>query len=96
MPSIYEKNSAQIKIPNFDGDVDGIMANITNSAVEENILKRLMEKAKAYGTDPTAGNQGTSKVHPEAVVGIYKDWVIPLTKKVEVEYLLRRLEDKDF
>ena len=77
-------------------DVEGIMTSITNSAVEENILKRLMVKAKAYGTDPTAGDQGTSKVHPEVVVGIYKDWVIPLTKKVEVEYLLRRLEDKDF
>lgn len=74
-------------------DVDGIMAGITNAAVEEKILKRLVEKARAYGTDPTAGDKSSSKVHPEAVVKIYKEWVIPLTKKVEVEYLLRRLED---
>lgn len=79
-----------------NNDIDGIEKNITNSAVEEKILKRLIQKAKAYGTDPTADAQTASKVHPEAVVGIYKDWVIPLTKKVEVEYLLRRLEDKEF
>ncbi|AWU77044.1 chorismate mutase [Pichia kudriavzevii] len=73
-------------------DIEGIMENITNSAVEEKILQRLLIKAKTYGTDPTV-NEGSSKVDPEAVVGIYKDWVIPLTKKVEVNYLLRRLED---
>lgn len=75
-------------------DVDGIVANITNAAVEEKILNRLLVKAKAYGTDPTAGEKSASKVHPEAVVKIYKDWVIPLTKEVEVDYLLRRLEDE--
>lgn len=78
-----------------DKDIEGITENITNSAVEEKILQRLIAKAKAYGTDPTS-NDSSSKVHPEAVVGIYKDWVIPLTKKVEIEYLLRRLEDKEF
>lgn len=74
-------------------DIDGIVENITNSAVEEKILNRLLIKAKTYGTDPTS-HESNNKVHPEAVVGIYKDWVIPLTKKVEVEYLLRRLEDE--
>ena len=74
-------------------DVEGIIANITNAAVEEKILQRLLLKAKTYGTDPTLGLHGISKVQPEVVVGIYRDWVIPLTKKVEVEYLLRRLED---
>lgn len=76
-------------------DVDSIMKNITNSAVEEKILLRLTEKAKAYGTDPT-NDAASLKVHPEVVVGIYRDWVIPLTKKVEVNYLLRRLEDENF
>ena len=27
------------------------------------------------------------------LVQIYKDWIIPLTKEVEVQYLLRRLEE---
>lgn len=76
-------------------DVEGIMREITNEKVEEMILQRLVEKAKAYGTDPTLKETTKPKIEPEVVVGIYKDWVIPLTKKVEVDYLLRRLEDSD-
>lgn len=75
-------------------DVEGLIANITNAAVEEKILERLLLKAKTYGTDPALGQHGVSKVEPEVVVGIYRDWVIPLTKKVEIQYLLRRLEDE--
>lgn len=73
-------------------DVPGIEAAITNSAVEEKILQRLVEKGKAYGKDPTL-QWSQHKVTPEYLSKIYKDFVIPLTKKVEVDYLLRRLED---
>lgn len=77
-------------------DVKGIEKLITNRVVEEKILKRLYEKAVAYGTDPllkTTQNK-QSKVKPEVLVKIYKDWIIPLTKEVEIDYLLRRLEDE--
>lgn len=76
-------------------DVKGIEDSITNSAVEEKILLRLKEKAEAYGTDPTLKwtQAQQLKVDPEMVVQLYKEYVIPLTKKVEVDYLLRRLED---
>ncbi len=77
-------------------DIDGLHAAITNTAVEEKILQRLTQKAIAYGTDPlmrTTQNQ-QSKVKPEVLVKFYRDWVIPLTKKVEIDYLLRRLEDE--
>lgn len=75
-------------------DVDGIMAAITNQEVEDKILERLVKKGELYGTDPmTKYSQRTqSKVDPERIVEIYKTWIIPLTKQVEVEYLLRRLE----
>jgi len=79
-----------------DKDIEGIEDAITNSAVEAKILDRLIEKGKAYGTDPTlkwSQNQ-QNKIDPEFLAKIYKDWVIPLTKKVEVDYLLRRLEDE--
>jgi chorismate mutase len=92
----FQENRELYKKLIKENDIDGIIENITNSAVEEKILNRLLIKARTYGTDPTAGDQGTSKIHPEAVVKIYKDLVIPLTKKVEVDYLLRRLEDEDF
>jgi chorismate mutase len=33
------------------------------------------------------------KVQPDVVANLYQDWVMPLTKKVQVQYLLRRLDD---
>ncbi|KAG7665452.1 ARO7 [[Candida] subhashii] len=78
-------------------DIKGIEASITNSAVEEKILQRLIIKGEQYGTDPSMkySQNPQSKVNPEIIAKIYKDWIIPLTKKVEVDYLLRRLEDED-
>ena len=32
------------------------------------------------------------KVAPDAIAALYRDWVMPLTKKVQVHYLLRRLD----
>ncbi|CAR23705.1 Chorismate mutase [Lachancea thermotolerans] len=72
-------------------DIEGIYQSITNSAVEEKILERLCVKAEVYGVDPT-NKEGHRKITPEYLVKIYKELVIPLTKQVEVDYLLRRLE----
>jgi chorismate mutase len=75
------------------GDVSGIEAAITNAAVEKAVLERLRLKARTYGTDPTeAIGTGQGKINEEAVVKIYRDFVIPLTKEVEVEYLMARLD----
>lgn len=76
-------------------DVTGIENTITNSAVEERILHRLHEKCVTYGTDPSLKYTQLKqlKVKPEVIVLLYKEYVIPLTKKVEVDYLMRRLED---
>ncbi|OAL45276.1 chorismate mutase [Pyrenochaeta sp. DS3sAY3a] len=73
-------------------DRQGIDEAITNAAVEQKVLERLRLKAKTYGTDPDSGSNGSSKVNADAVVAMYKDWVIPLTKVVEVEYLMQRLK----
>ncbi|MDC6271415.1 chorismate mutase [Acetobacter pasteurianus] len=81
----------------LDKDVKGIEDSITNSAVEAKILERLVVKAENYGVDPSMkfGQNVKSKVQPEIIAQLYKKWIIPLTKKVEVDYLLRRLEDED-
>ncbi|CCH59085.1 hypothetical protein TBLA_0B02430 [Henningerozyma blattae CBS 6284] len=71
-------------------DIAGITENITNSAVEEKILERLTKKAEVYGVDPTT-NSNETKITPEYLVKIYKEFVIPITKEVEIDYLLRRL-----
>jgi len=75
------------------GDRDGIGAAITNEAVEKKVLERLRLKARTYGTDPSIGAEGPGKINVDAVVTMYKDFVIPLTKEVEVEYLMQRLEE---
>lgn len=74
-------------------DRDGIGASITNAAVEQQVLERLKLKAQTYGTDPSLGlGLEQSKINVDAVVAMYKDFVIPLTKEVEVEYLMQRLK----
>ncbi|KAJ4410834.1 chorismate mutase aro7 [Didymella pomorum] len=77
-------------------DRKGIDEAITNAAVEKKVLERLRLKAKTYGTDPDLASDGVSKVNAEAVVAMYKDWVIPLTKEVEVEYLMQRLKGTEW
>ena len=74
------------------GDREGIGAAITNEAVEKKVLERLRLKARTYGTDPSIGAEGPGKINVEAVVAMYKNFVIPLTKVVEVEYLMQRLD----
>jgi chorismate mutase len=78
-------------------DVKGLDKAITNAAVERYVLERLAAKAMAYGRDPGAcsnepSSKAADKVDVNAVVAIYRDLVIPLTKEVEVEYLLARLD----
>ncbi|BFZ62621.1 chorismate mutase aro7 [Saitoella coloradoensis] len=78
-------------------DVAGLDAAITNAAVEKQVLERLGRKARAYGRDPVELNNDTTgapaRVDVDTVVSMYRDWVIPLTKEVEVDYLLRRLDN---
>lgn len=76
------------------GDREGIGAAITNEAVEKKVLERLALKARTYGTDPSIGGESTGKINVDAVVTMYKDFVIPLTKVVEVEYLMQRLKSE--
>jgi len=76
-------------------DRQGIWDALTNSAVEEVLLRRVRRKAMAYGGDvrdvPVVDAEGKYKVDPQAISDIYRDIIIPLTKKVEVEYLMQRV-----
>lgn len=76
-------------------DIEGIEGSITNSAVEAKILDRIRTKVETFGTDPSLkySQKQQLKVDPELIVRLYRDYVIPLTKKVEVDYLLRRQHD---
>lgn len=70
---------------------------ITKPAVEEALLRRLERKALWYGRELDAsGEPGPSpdktRIEIDQVVRLYRDYIIPLTKDVEVEYLLHRLD----
>lgn len=71
---------------------------ITKPAVEAALLVRLAKKARWYGAElgsdgePIKFSEKESRVDVEEVVRLYREYIIPLTKEVEVEYLLHRLD----
>ncbi|KAG8495307.1 hypothetical protein CXB51_012948 [Gossypium anomalum] len=78
-------------------DKKTLMDLLTAPAVEKAVKKRMAKKARIFGQEVKVGddsdkNKGTYKVDPAAVSRFYGDWVIPLTKDVEVQYLLHRLD----
>lgn len=83
-------------------DCEGILALLTNTAVEQKLLRRLKKKALLYGQEiddssmDEYGDGGQvllqSRISPSVVASIYEQFVIPLTKQVEVLYLLERLD----
>lgn len=110
----------------IDADnAEGVMALLTNAAVEEKVLRRARLKAATYGREPLLsqmppiegvsdhkseivaaaaasavvaavealndeGEMRKGKVDPKTVEEIYRDFIIPLTKDIEVAYLYRR------
>lgn len=69
------------------------------------VVERVRRKAAIYGQDvgsapaegdgsgPEGAAGGTQfKVSPDTIAMLYDKWVMPLTKQVQVEYLLRRLD----
>ncbi|KAI9987662.1 hypothetical protein PInf_023706 [Phytophthora infestans] len=75
-------------------DADGIMEALTNLAVEQKVLERVKLKASTYGQDPNApasSNDKEMKVNPQLISDLYRDFVMPLTKEVQVQYLLQRV-----
>lgn len=75
------------------------MQLLTYPEVEEVIKKRVETKAKTYGQvvpaninkDYDDGNP-VYKINPSLIAHLYDEWIMPLTKEVQVEYLLRRLD----
>ncbi|KAF8478019.1 chorismate mutase [Russula ochroleuca] len=80
------------------GDTEALAALITKPEVERRLLVRLRKKAMLYAQDfasdgeplPNCTNKG--KIDVDCVVDLYESYIIPLTKEIEVEYLLKRLE----
>uniref|UniRef100_A0ACD5V7V8 Uncharacterized protein n=1 Tax=Avena sativa TaxID=4498 RepID=A0ACD5V7V8_AVESA len=83
-------------------DSNALMNLLTFKEVVEKVKKRVEKKARIFGQNVTLeedtvnkqdGNARDSecKVDPKVLSKLYDLWVMPLTKDVEVEYLLLRL-----
>lgn len=65
--------------------------------VEEAITKRVEVKTRKYGEEVDGSSSEDNiehvyKINPTIVAELYGQWIMPLTKQVQVEYLLRRLD----
>ncbi|KAL0664049.1 hypothetical protein Bca4012_100886 [Brassica carinata] len=75
-----------------------LLGLLTYETVEEVIKKRVEVKAKIFGQDITVNDPETGaadpsyKINPSLVAKLYGEGIMPLTKEVQIEYLLRRLD----
>lgn len=79
------------------------MKLLTFVDVEEKVKKRVEEKAMVFGQEVSLVDNANTKtnqpnvsekykVDPLTISRLYGEWIMPLTKLVQVEYLLRRLD----
>ncbi|XP_076950546.1 chorismate mutase 1, chloroplastic-like [Bidens hawaiensis] len=78
-------------------DREKLMSLLTYPAVEDAIKNRVETKTKTFGQvvmvgfgEDVAGP--VYKINPSLVADVYEEWIMPLTKEVQVDYLLRRLD----
>ncbi|XP_073056189.1 chorismate mutase 1, chloroplastic-like [Primulina eburnea] len=74
-----------------------LMDLLTHPAVEETVKRRVEQKTRRFGQELTVDggedvNNPVYKINPCLVSDLYDNWIMPLTKQVQVEYLLRRLD----
>lgn len=68
------------------GDGEGLWERITDPEVEQSVLDRVRWKAENYCRE--LSQSGGSTADPAVLVEIYRRWIIPLNKDVQVAYLL--------
>lgn len=69
-------------------DTETILAKLTRKEVEDSIIERIREKA---GTVQAKVNRSVRNfVDPGIIMEYYRDYIIPLTKKGEILYLMNR------
>ncbi|KAF5360809.1 hypothetical protein D9756_004903 [Leucocoprinus leucothites] len=86
-------------------DRDELEALITKPEVEMKLLGRLQKKVETYSPDIAADGDAPKangfkklngeKIDTDGVLDLYESYIIPLTKEVEVDYLLHRLDGMD-
>ncbi|ORX47877.1 chorismate mutase [Piromyces finnis] len=74
---------------------DKIYELLTNEDVERKLLTRVEKKARTFGQDIEFKDNDSPhlKIQPIIIPELYRDFIMPLTKEVELEYLLNRLNN---
>jgi len=85
--SKYRDNPDGYHLLSASGDKEGLLKMITDPEVESRVLERVAFKAETYCRE-LSGKGGGPKIDPEIVVDIYRKWIIPLNKEVQVAYLI--------
>jgi len=67
------------------------MRELTDVKVEEQVIERVRRKAARYGRPDDGEGASAFKVDPDIIAQIYGEFLIPLNKEVQVEYLMQRL-----
>ncbi|GAQ82935.1 chorismate mutase [Klebsormidium nitens] len=78
-------------------DKQGLVDLLTFPAQEQKVLDRVELKAATYGQDVTQAaplEHRTYKIEPKEIARLYGEWIIPLNKDVQIQYLLRRLDER--
>jgi len=68
------------------GDREELSRAITNPEVESEVLRRVGRKADTYCRE-LSGEEGNFQIAPEIIVDIYRRWIIPLNKEVQIMYI---------
>lgn len=92
----YRENSSAFDAAIAAGDGGAIMAALTYPEQEAAVAARVARKAAAMGASVAEVEPGAAcLVTPEAAAQLWVDVVMPLTKQVQVAYLLRRGEARE-
>ncbi|KAF8627439.1 hypothetical protein AX17_006253 [Amanita inopinata Kibby_2008] len=106
--SKFQENPAAFIPHILNPNRQALDALISKPEVEYKLLLRLQKKAATYAQDIAADSEpnvngkmngsangsinGSGKIDVDGVIDLYESYIIPLTKEVEVEYLLHRLD----
>ncbi|GAB4815345.1 hypothetical protein N2152v2_002391 [Parachlorella kessleri] len=86
------------KAATFGQDLDDLAGPSNSNPPQHSSAQHLHSGGSSSGGSSSsnggpASHGASFKIKPEAVAELYEQWVMPLTKEVEVQYLLQRLDE---
>ena len=70
------------------GSADSLMEKLTRKEIEDAIVERI--RKKTVSTQSIVNRVVRKVIDPDVIAEYYREWIIPLTKKGEIAYLINR------